>query len=248
LPPFLSLIIPAHNEEHRLPATLHRVQQFLAAQDYSSDIWVIENGSRDRTAEVAQAFARSHPEVHVRREEVAGKGRAVRHGMLAASGEHRFICDADLSMPIGELNRFLPPQMDGVDVVIASREAPGAQRFGEPAYRHWIGRAFNLLVRSLALPQLQDTQCGFKCFRGQVAQDLFSVQRLDGWTFDVEVLYIATRRGYRIVELPIPWVHIPGSRVRLLRDSWAMFTDLFRIRRNWSRGLYRAPAPEPHPS
>jgi hypothetical protein len=128
--------------------------------------------------------------------------------------------------------------LEGYDIAIASREGPGAVRVGEPAYRHWIGRAFNGLVRLLAVPHFQDTQCGFKCFRGEVAEDLFAVQVLDGWTFDVEVLFIGLRRGYRIVEVPIHWTYNPGSRVRPMRDSLAMFADLFRVRSNWRRGLY----------
>ena len=123
-------------------------------------------------------------------------------------------------------------------MAIASREVEGAVRFNEPEYRHWIGRIFNTLVRIMALPGFQDTQCGFKCFRDDVAVDLFSVQKLDGWTFDVEVLYIAQQRGYRILEIPIPWFHIPGSRIRVLPDSLAMFMDLFTIRRNWRQGRY----------
>jgi hypothetical protein len=158
--------------------------------------------------------------------------------MLEAGGDYRFICDADLSMPIEELPRFLPPGMTDVDVAIASREVAGARRYGEPLHRHWVGRAFNTVVRLLAIPDFQDTQCGFKCFRGPVAEDLFSVQRLDGWTFDVEVLFIALRRGYRVREVPIPWYFEPGSRVRIATDSLAMLIDLFRIRRNWARGLY----------
>jgi hypothetical protein len=141
-------------------------------------------------------------------------------------------------MPIDQVPRFLPPAGPAADIVIASREAPGAARIGEPAYRHWIGRAFNRLVRTLAIPEIQDTQCGFKCFRGTVAEELFGVQQMEGWTFDVEVLYIGLRRGYRVVELPIPWYYEPGSRVRVVRDSFVMFADLFRIRRNWRRGVY----------
>jgi hypothetical protein len=158
--------------------------------------------------------------------------------MREATGDYRFICDADLSMPIEEVSRFLPPALEGYDIAIASREAPGAVRYGEPAYRHRLGRIFNALVRALAVPGFQDTQCGFKCFRAPVAEDLFGVQRLDGWTFDVEVLYIALRRGYRVVEVPIHWTYNPGSRVRPIHDSLTMFADLFRIRSNWRRGLY----------
>jgi glycosyltransferase involved in cell wall biosynthesis len=236
--PFLSLIIPAHNEEHRLPATLERVHNFLHSQTFSSELLVIENGSLDRTAEAADRFAQRNPATRVLREPRAGKGLAVRKGMSAALGDFRFICDADLSMPIEEVVRFLPPALANFDIAIASREASGAVRLGEPAYRHWIGRGFNTLVRLLAVPGFQDTQCGFKCFSAEAAQTLFPIQRLDGWTFDVEVLFLALKFGYRVTEVPIPWHYIRGSQVRLLRDSWQMFVDLFRIRSNWRRGIY----------
>lgn len=235
--PFLSIIIPAHNEERRLPSSLASVQAFLRAQPYASELIVVDSGSRDDTA----AIARRDPSVRLFQEALPGKGRAVRRGMREARGEYRFICDADLSMPIEEVPRFLPPALPDVDVAIASREAPGARRHGEPAYRHWVGRIFNTVVRLLAIPDFQDTQCGFKCFRGPVAEDLFAVQRLDGWTFDVEVLFIALRRGYRVREVPIPWYFEPGSRVRIATDSIAMLIDLFRIRRHWARGVYAHP-------
>lgn len=236
--PLLSIIIPAHNEERRLPTSLKRIQAFVEQQPYESEILIVENGSHDRTAEVAEAFAAAHASAHVLREAIRGKGLAVRRGALSAKGEYRFICDADLSMPIEEVNRFLPPRIGDYDIAIASREAPGAIRYGEPIYRHWIGRGFNLLVRWLAVPGFHDTQCGFKCFRAGAAEDLFRVQQLDGWTFDVELLYVALRRGYTVLEVPIPWYYFPGSRVHLMRDSLAMLIDLFRIRRNWSRGDY----------
>ncbi len=234
--PFLSLIIPAYNEEQRLPRTLTQIQAFLSEQPYESEVLVVENGSQDRTAVVAEDFA---PEVRLLREPKRGKGLAVRRGMMEASGDFRFICDADLSMPIEEVIRFLPPKLDDYDIAIASREVPGAVRYNEPAYRHWIGRTFNLLVRTMAVPGFQDTQCGFKCFTAEAAEALFPMQRIDGWTFDVELLYVALRLGYRVKEVPINWYYFPGSRVRIVQDSWLMLTDLFRIRRNWRRGLYR---------
>lgn len=237
--PFLSLIIPAYNEEQRLPSTLTKVQAFLTDQSYESEVLVVENGSSDRTAAVAEEFA---PGVQLLREPQRGKGLAVRRGMLSASGDYRFICDADLSMPIEQVNRFLPPKLDEYDIAIASREASGAVRYDEPVYRHWIGRAFNLLVKTLAVPGFQDTQCGFKCFTAEAAEALFPIQRIDGWTFDVELLFVALRLGYRVKEVPIDWYYFPGSRVRMLRDSWLMLTDLFRVRSNWRRGLY-----QPHP-
>jgi len=124
------------------------------------------------------------------------------------------------------------------DIAIASRELPGATRYNEPVYRHWVGRGFNLLVRLLAVPQFHDTQCGFKCFRAEAAEDLFAIQQLQGWSFDVEVLFLALKRGYRVIEVPIPWYFNADSRVRLVRDSIAMFTDLIKIRVNWRRGIY----------
>jgi glycosyltransferase involved in cell wall biosynthesis len=238
LEPFLSLVVPAHNEQARLPASLSQIHEFLKAQTFSWEVVVVDSGSRDGTAQIVRDFAARWPELHLVQVERAGKGLAVRSGMLAARGDYCFICDADLSMPIDQVPRFLPPALPDVDIAIASREVAGAARYAEPAYRHLIGRAFNFLVRRLTIPEIQDTQCGFKCFRRGVAEDLFGVQRLDGWTFDVEVLYVALRRGYRIVEVPIPWYYNPGSRVRVVRDSLTMFTDLFRIRRNWRRGIY----------
>jgi glycosyltransferase involved in cell wall biosynthesis len=238
LDPFLSLIVPAHNEQARLPASLPKIHSFLTSQSFSWEIVVVDSGSQDDTAAIVREFATRWPAVRLIQVDRPGKGLAVRHGMLASHGAYRFICDADLSMPIDQVPRFLPPVLPDADIAIASREAPGAVRLGEPAYRHWIGRAFNRLVRALTIPEIQDTQCGFKCFRGAVADDLFRVQRLEGWTFDVEVLYIALRRGHRIVEVPIPWIYEPGSRVRVLQDSLTMFADLFRIRRHWKRGVY----------
>ncbi len=239
--PFLSIIIPAHNEERRLPWALEQIDRFLRTWDRSAEVIVVENGSTDRTAEIAEAFARDHLYVRLIREPRRGKGLAVRWGMRAARGRYRYICDADLSTPIEEVVKFLPPQLDGFDIAIGSREAPGARRIGEPLYRHVIGRVFNAIVRLLALPDFQDTQCGFKMFRAEVAEDLFRVQQLDGMSFDVEVLFIAWQRGYRIVEVPVTWHFNPESRVRLFRDSLNMLRDLLRIRWNAWKGRYARP-------
>jgi dolichyl-phosphate beta-glucosyltransferase len=235
--PFLSIIIPAHNEENRLPDTLAQVVQFLQSQPYSAEVLVVENASRDATLQIAQEFAAKNPLVQAIHLSQPGKGRAVQVGMLAARGEYRFFADADLSMPISEINRFLPPVVDA-PIVIASREAPGAIRYDEPSYRHVTGRVFNNLIRALVLPGLQDTQCGFKMFRADVAETLFKRQTLMGWSFDVEVLYIAKLRGLPILELPIPWYFNPESKVNVLRDSWRMFRDLLVIRRNGRLGNY----------
>ena len=235
---FLSLIIPAHNEERRLPPTLKAIDAFLDRQSYESEVLVVENGSQDLTAVVTEAYAGDHPRVSLLREHGRGKGLAVRRGMLAAQGQYRFICDADLSMPIEELPKFLPPVVDDYDVAIGSREAPGARRFNEPMFRHVQGRVFSDLVKFFALPGFEDTQCGFKCFRAQAAEDLFAVQRFDGMSFDVEVLYIARQRRYRILEVPIDWYYRSESRVQPLADPLRMLFDILTIRRNWSAGRY----------
>lgn len=235
--PFLSIVIPARNEERRLPSTLEQVVHFIQESGLSSEVLVVVNASTDRSLEVASSFAARHEIVHVLAEDLPGKGRAVRKGMLAARGRYRFFADADLSMPIAEVRRFLPPAVDA-PIAIASREAPGAVRYNEPVYRHLTGRVFNTLIRWLVLPALQDTQCGFKMFRADVAEDLFRRQTLMGWSFDVELLYIARRRGIPIVEIPIPWYFNPDSKVSVVRDSWRMFTDLLVIRRNGVRGVY----------
>jgi hypothetical protein len=158
--------------------------------------------------------------------------------MFEARGEYRFMADVDFSMPITEINRFIPPKLEGCDIAIASREAPGAVRYNEPSYRHFIGRGYNTMIRIMALPGLHDTQCGFKCFRGEVANDLFHYQTLSGWSFDVEILFIARKRGYSIVEIPIPWYYNAESKIRVIKDSVQMGVDLFTIRLNVLRGRY----------
>lgn len=238
LHPFLSIVIPAHNEEQRLPPSLEQIFAFLQRQPYSSEVLVVENGSTDRTLEAAQAFAGRFKNLRVLQSTRRGKGLAIREGMLASRGEYRFMCDADLSMPIEQLNLFLPPLQAGFDLAIASREAPGAVRYNEPSYRHWGGRAINIIIRLLILPGLHDTQCGFKCFRADVAEDLFRLQTLPGWSFDIELLYIARRRNYRIAEIPIHWSHNAESKLSVWRDALQMIADIFTIRRNAQRGLY----------
>lgn len=236
--PFLSIIIPAHNEENRLPNTLEQIFGFLEKQSFTSEVIVVENGSTDRTYEFAQRFAANKKNLRVIRNDRRGKGLAIQRGIQEATGEYLFLCDADLSMPIEEVLKFIPPQLQNIDVAIASREAPGAVRIHEPYYRHFTGRVFNTLIRLLVLPDLQDTQCGFKCIRAEVARDIFPYQTLTGWAFDVEMLYIARHRGYQIVEIPIHWYFNADSKVSVMRDSLRMFLDLLLIRRNASHGLY----------
>ena len=236
--PFLSIVVPAYNEEARLPASLQAIAGFVEQQTYSVEVLVVDNNSTDSTQAIAQEFASEQPYIRVLFEKTQGKGAAVRTGMLAARGQYRFICDADLSMPIEEVQKFLPPQLSGYDIAIASREAPGAVRYNEPWYRHLMGRVFNTIVRLFAVPGFQDTQCGFKMFRDDVAESVFPLQTMNGWSFDVEVLYAAQRRGYRIVEVPINWYYKDNTRIHPIRDSINMFAEVFKIRRNGLRGMY----------
>jgi glycosyltransferase involved in cell wall biosynthesis len=236
--PFLSIVIPAHNEEMRLPRALRQVFAFLDQQSYSAEVIVVENGSSDHTFELAKEFAAQRSNLIVIREEQAGKGNALRRGVLEAHGEYRFICDADLSMPIEEVQKFLPPVLTGFDIIIGSREAPGAVRYNEPPYRHLGGRAINFLIRLLILPGLNDTQCGFKCFRAEAAEKLFRQQKLTGWSFDIELLYLARRKRMSIKEIPVQWYFDADSKVRAVRDALRMISDIFRIHINALRGRY----------
>ena len=235
--PFLSIIIPAYNEATRLPQTLAQVFAFLETENYLAEVIVVENGSSDNTYSLVQELTEKYPNLHILHNDIAGKGLAVQRGMLAAKGQYRIFCDADFSMPVEEIPRFIPPHLDS-DIVIASREVKGAVRYDEPEYRHFTGRIFNFLIRILALPKLHDTQCGFKGFRAEVAEDLFQDQSIIGWAFDVEILFIARMRGYKIVELPIPWYYNDESKISVLRDSLRMFLDLIQIRKNARQGLY----------
>ncbi len=240
--PYLSIIIPAYNEATRLPESLEKIDAFLAKQSFAAEIIVVENGSTDRTLEIARDLQSKIANLTVIHEDRRGKGLAVKRGMQTSRGEYRFICDADLSMPIDELPRFFPPLLADSQVAIASREAPGAKRYDEPEFRHRIGRIFNWLVRLLLLPGLQDTQCGFKCFRADVVDAVFPKQTISGWTFDVEALFIAHRLGFIIQEIPIPWYYNTHSNIRVLRDSLQMATDLIKIRYNAIKGKYNAKA------
>jgi len=239
--PYLSIVIPAYNEEARLPGSLEAIAAFVQAKSYSVEVLVVDNNSKDRTSTIITDFARRYDFVQGIFEGTQGKGAAVRTGMLTARGEYRFICDADLSMPIEQVDRFLPPLLTDYDIAIASREIRGAVRYNEPWHRHVMGRVFNTIVRLIAVPGLQDTQCGFKMFRGEVAEKLFPLQTMNGWSFDVEILYAARRWGYRIVEVPIDWYYSDRTRINPLRDSLDMFIEVLKIRRNGLRGFYDPP-------
>ena len=237
--PFLSIVIPAFNESSRIIPTLESIASYLHEQVYSWEVLVVDDGSSDGTADLVDEWSRARCNVRVIRREHFGKGWAVKAGMLEAAGRNRFMCDADLAMPIDYLDMFLARMGDGVDIVVGSREAEGSRRFDEPAYRHLMGRLFNWVVRLIAVSSIQDTQCGFKCFRDHAAMKLFSRQRTRGMGFDVELLYVAQKMGLEIEELPIYWYHHADSRVRPGVDGFDMLKDTLLIRLRDAFGKYR---------
>ncbi len=247
--PFLSVVVPAFNEAQRLPRTLYDISAFLAGQGYPSEIIVVDDGSVDGTALAVEEFSRHTPSVSLIRNQHRGKANTVRTGMLVASGQYVLFTDADNATPIQEWRKLQPLLEQGYDVAIGSREGVGARRYDEPWHRHLMGRVFNLIVQSLLIPGIQDTQCGFKAFRRSAAQDLFGSMRLYGddtqlvqgamlTGFDVEVLFMARKWGYRIAEVPVVWHYGKESKVSAVRDSWRNLRDVLRVRWNDFRGKY----------
>lgn len=228
--PFLSVVIPAYNEEPRIGETLAKVTDYLAAQDYAWEVVVADDGSTDHTAELVGRVILEHSNVRILRLRHGGKGWAVKNGMLAAEGQYRLLCDADLSVPIQQVERLLPPNGPDSDIVLGSREASGASRIGEPARRHFMGRLFNLFVSRLTVSGLADTQCGFKCLRAEAAQDLFPRLTVDGFAFDVELLHLARKLGRSFSEVGVDWYYRSQSKVRPVQDSLTMTLDLLKIR------------------
>jgi dolichyl-phosphate beta-glucosyltransferase len=234
----VSIVIPAYNEEARLDGTLSELITFLDRQSWDWEIRVVDDGSADGTCAVVERRAATTPRLVLQREPHRGKGGAVKAGLLAATKAFRFICDADLSMPVSELPRFLPPQIGDFDVAIGSREGHGARRIGEPLRRHLAGRVFNYLVQQLSVPGIEDTQCGFKMFTASAVEAIFPLVTVDGWAFDIEVLCIAQAKGLRIVEVPIEWHYRRESQLSLLRDGARMLRELLQIRARAKSGRY----------
>ncbi len=247
--PYLSVVIPAYNEAIRLPTTLRKVVAYLEAQSCSAEVLVVDDGSSDDTVAVAKDVAAEHPMVRVIQNDHRGKGYTVRTGMLAGEGQYILFSDADLAVPIEEVDKLLPHLENGFDVVIGSREGQGAERIDEPWHRHFMGRVFNLLIHLIALRGFQDTQCGFKAFSREAAQDLFNRVQLYGENaaliseaavtgFDVEILFLAVKRGYKIKEVPVKWIYGEETKVNPLKDSWRNLKDVIAVRRNAIAGKY----------
>ena len=238
LSPKLSIVIPAFNEARRIAPTLEDVAAHLESKDYGWEVLVVDDGSADETAAVVEGWALGKPNVRLIRIAHFGKGWAVKTGMLESTGAYRFMCDADLSMPIAWLDRFLEMMDGGQDIVIGVREGEGARRFDEPFHRRLMGRIFNVAARVIGALPFRDTQCGFKCFSARAADELFALQRSRGMGFDVEILHLAVARGFGVAELPIDWYHKPSSRVRLGVDTLDMLKDTAMVRIRQFLGRY----------
>jgi glycosyltransferase involved in cell wall biosynthesis len=253
IPPEISIVIPTYNEEKRgIKKNLAAVVDFLESENYDYEVLVADDGSTDNTVAVAEEFSRGKERVKILKLPHRGKGATVRDGLLAAQGKYLLFSDADLATPIDELKRLLNWVREGYDVAIASREGVGAQRENEPYYRHLIGRVFNLFVKLVALGGIEDTQCGFKLFKAAVAKDIlkrlqiYSQEETDKLAepyfgaFDVEILFIARKLGYKIKEVPVTWYHAGTKNLNFLRNSWGMARDVLRVRLNDWKGLYAA--------
>jgi dolichyl-phosphate beta-glucosyltransferase len=240
--PYLSVVIPAFNEEPRIGATLERVYAYLSKRDYPFEIIVVDDGSRDGTIRVVEAFAGQKPEIRVvSNDGNRGKGFSVRHGIEEARGEYILFSDADLSTPIEDVEKLLPKLTgEGFGIAIGSRSIRGADvRIHQPWYRELMGKVYNKIVRVCALRGFKDTQCGFKLFRADVARRVFAKQQIERFSFDVEALYLAHKYGYRIAEVPVTWYDSPRSRVSIASDPLRMFIDVLKIRYYDLKGCYR---------
>lgn len=229
--PYLSVVVPAFNEELRIGSTLEQICKYLSGQPYSWEIVLVDDGSQDDTITVARRSMGSQPLHIVSHERNQGKGAAIKHGMGAARGRVRLFSDADLSTPIEEVSRLLQALEEGYDIAIGSRGLQESRlELRQAWYREMMGRFFNLLVRLLVVGGIKDTQCGFKLFTARAAQALFPLQSMRGYAFDVEILFRARQQGFKIKEVPVRWINSPASKINPLTDSAKMFMDLVRLR------------------
>ena len=238
--PQLSIVIPAYNESARIEATLERVMSCVETQGWDAEVLVVDDGSSDDTGEIIQRWMARFPRLHlVRNPGNRGKGFSVRNGLLQAAGDVVMFTDADLSAPMEEADRLLAAIKGGADVAIGSRWMDRTrQTIHQPLYRQFFGRCFNGITRGVMGLPFKDTQCGFKAFRREVAQVIFRLQRIERWGFDPEILFIARKLKYSIVEVPVTWGHDERSRMSYLKDGMKMLEDMATIRSNSARGRY----------
>jgi glycosyltransferase involved in cell wall biosynthesis len=241
--PASSIVIPAYNESARIDAALREVVGCIRAQRWNAEVIVVNDGSTDTTARQVLDFSMSAPEVRLLENPGNhGKGYSVRHGLLQARGEIVMFTDADLSAPIREAELLFAAIGEGADIAIGSRWLERSrQTHRQPFYRQFFGRCFNLITRTIMGLRFHDTQCGFKAFTREAAQTVFQLQTIEGWGFDPEILFIASKRGLRIVEVPVTWGHDERSRISYLRDGFQMLREIAIIRWNALTGRYNGP-------
>jgi dolichyl-phosphate beta-glucosyltransferase len=237
--PELSIVIPAYNEEARLPGSLSQISAYIGTSGRPTEVIVVDDGSTDRTAAVAESYRREIPSLRVvANGENRGKGYSVRHGMLESQGRLVLFTDADLSAPIKEADKLLAPLADH-DIAIGSRALDRSLIFARQSpFREFAGIVFNTIVRAILRLPFVDTQCGFKAFRREPCRIIFKQQRIERFGFDPELLYLARHHGLRAVEIPVRWAHSPATKVSMFRDSLQMFLDVFIIRWNALTGRY----------
>jgi len=238
--PQYSIIIPAYNEDARIEGTLKKVTAFIAAQNWDAEIIVVNDGSNDGTVGIVERYAKDNPRMRlIANPGNRGKGYSVRNGMLQAAGEILLFSDADLSSPIEEAPKLFDAIAKGADVAIGSRWLQAKlQTQRQPLYRQLFGRIFNRLLRTMLALPFKDTQCGFKAFTRQAAQAIFPLQRIERWGFDPEVLFLARRFGFRIVEVPVEWAHREGTRISPLSDGPKMLLEMLTVWWNALTGKY----------
>lgn len=235
-----SIIIPAYNEAARVGATVEKVLAYVVQRGWDAEVIVVNDGSGDDTAEIIRGLAEKHPQLRLLENPGnRGKGYSVRNGMLHARGELLLFSDADLSSPIEEAAKLFAAIAGGADIAIGSRWLRrDLQTRRQPLYRQIFGRVFNLMLRATLGLRYKDTQCGFKAFSRRVAKTIFPLQRIERWGFDPELLYLARKKGFKVVEVPVEWAHREGTRISPLRDGTRMFLEMLKIRWNGTTGKY----------
>lgn len=229
---YLSIVIPAYNESNRIEATLNQIILYFKNNNFTHEVIIVDDGSTDDTVAKLKNFQSRNGNIKIIRNKInRGKGYSVKKGILASAGNYILFSDADMSVPIEELNNLLPWFKKGYTVVIGSRAlAQSNIVIHQKFYREMMGRIFNLFVRLFVLRGMKDTQCGFKCFDGHIVAEIFNRQTIKRFSFDVEILFISRKLGYKIKEVPIQWYNSIDSKVSLTKDAFKMLLDLFRIR------------------
>ena len=246
-----SIVVPAYNEEDKITSSLTQIINFMRSFSSSFEVLVIDDGSKDTTAQKVEEYIKENPEIKLCRNPHKGKAFAVWTGMMDATGDYIYMADADLSAPIEELKKLFVWMKDqNFDLVIGSREGIGARRIGEPLYRHLMGRIFNYWVQLIALPGINDSQCGFKLFKKKAAKDIFNklivyggdtkeIKSVFYGAWDVEVLYLARKMGYTIKQVPVTWSYVKEKKFNRITSSIKMACDVLKVRFNDLRGKYK---------